>query len=141
MVNVNKLRGKIVECGLNTSELANLIGIDRTTLYRKFNADGETLTIREADLISKELNLSRDEVNDIFFSQFVAQMRQMSNHDKRKEVRQVKPLKNKKEETTEERLRKARRDTRQAIYIALASIGISLAQIISAFVKAYLQLK
>ena len=50
-------------------------------------------------------------------------------------------LKNKKEETTEERLRKARRDTRQAIYIALASIGISLAQIISAFVKAYLQLK
>ena len=30
------------------------------------NADGETLTIREADLISKELNLSRDEVNDIF---------------------------------------------------------------------------
>lgn len=66
MVNVNKLRGKIVECGLNTSELANLIGIDRATLYRKFNADGETLTIREADLISKELNLSRDEVNDIF---------------------------------------------------------------------------
>ena len=42
MVNVNKLRGKIVECGLNTSELANLIGIDRTTLYRKFNADGDT---------------------------------------------------------------------------------------------------
>ena len=68
-------------------------------------------------------------------------MRQISNHDKRKEVRQVKTLKNKKEETTEERLRKARRDTRQAIYIALASIGISLAQIISAFVKAYLQLK
>lgn len=68
-------------------------------------------------------------------------MRQISNHDKRKEVGQVKPLKNKKEETTEERLRKARRDTRQAIYIALASIGISLAQIISAFVKAYLQLK
>ena len=57
---------------MNTSELANLIGIDRTTLYRKFNADGETLTIREVDLISKELNLSRDEVNDIFFSQFVA---------------------------------------------------------------------
>lgn len=53
----------------------------------------------------------------------------------------MKTLKNKKEETTEERLRKARRDTRQAIYIALASIGISLAQIISAFVKAYLQLK
>ena len=32
MVNVNKLRGKIVECGLNTSELANLIGIDNWML-------------------------------------------------------------------------------------------------------------
>lgn len=50
-------------------------------------------------------------------------------------------FKKKKEETTEEMLRKARRDTRQAIYISLASIGISLARIISAFVKAYFQLK
>lgn len=50
-------------------------------------------------------------------------------------------FKKKKEETTEEMLRKARRDTRQAIYISAASIGISLAWIISAFVKAYLQLK
>lgn len=53
----------------------------------------------------------------------------------------MKLFKNKKEETTEEGIRKAKRNTRQAIYIALASIGISLAQIISAFVKAYLQLK
>ena len=45
MVNINKLKGKIVECGLNTSELANLIGIDRATLYRKFNGDGESITI------------------------------------------------------------------------------------------------
>ena len=50
----------------------------------------------------------------------------------------MKLFKNEKEKTTEERIRKARRDTHQAIYIALASIGISLAQIISAFVKAYL---
>lgn len=72
MVNINRLKGKIVECGLNTSELAALIGIDRAILYRKFNADGESITIKEADLISKELNLSRDEVNAIFFSQFIA---------------------------------------------------------------------
>lgn len=72
MVNTNKLKGKIVECGLNISELAELIGIDKATLYRKINANGQTLTIREADIISKELNLSREEVNDIFFSQFVA---------------------------------------------------------------------
>lgn len=72
MVNVNKLKGKIVECGLNISELANLIGIDKATLYRKIGDEGQKITIREADLISKELRLSREEVNDIFFSQFVA---------------------------------------------------------------------
>lgn len=72
VVNTNKLKGKIVECGMNISELAELIGIDKATLYRKINANGQTITIKEADLISKELKLSKEEVNDIFFSQFVA---------------------------------------------------------------------
>lgn len=72
MVNVNKLKGKIVECGTNVAELASKIGIDRATLYRKLNSDGKNFTIEEADLISKELNLSCEEVNAIFFSQYVA---------------------------------------------------------------------
>ena len=72
VVNTNKLKGKIVECGMNISELAELIGIDKATLYRKINANGQTITIKEADLISKDLKLSKEEVNDIFFSQFVA---------------------------------------------------------------------
>ena len=72
VVNINKLKGKIVECGLNVSTLAELIDIDKATLYRKLNAEGETITIKEADAISKELHLSREEVNSIFFSQFVA---------------------------------------------------------------------
>lgn len=72
MVNINKLRGKIVECGLNIEELARKIGIDRATLYRKINSNGKNFTIEEADLISKELNLTYDEVNSIFFSQYVA---------------------------------------------------------------------
>ena len=71
VVNTNKLKGKIVEYGMNISELAELIGIDKATLYRKINANGQTITIKEADLISKELKLSKEEVNDIFFSQFV----------------------------------------------------------------------
>ncbi len=72
MVNINKLKGKIVECGLNISELASKIGIDRATLYRKMNSDGKNFTIEEADLISRELNLTYNEVNAIFFSQYVA---------------------------------------------------------------------
>ena len=53
MVNINKLKGKIVECELSVTELASRIGIDRATLYRKINSDGKNFTIEEADLISK----------------------------------------------------------------------------------------
>jgi DNA-binding phage protein len=72
MVNINKLKGKIVENGLNTEKLADNIGIDRSTLYRKINNNGETFTIKEADLIVKALNLTAEEAKAIFFSQLVA---------------------------------------------------------------------
>ena len=66
MVNVNKLKGKIVENGLNIPELAALIGIDKATFYRKLNSSGENFTIKEADLIANKLSLSREDVNAIF---------------------------------------------------------------------------
>lgn len=72
MVNINKLKGKIVECETNVTNLALTIGIDRATLYRKLIGKGENFTIKEADSISKELNLTLEEVNSIFFSQYVA---------------------------------------------------------------------
>ena len=39
-------------------------GLHSTESYRQ---DGQTFTIGEADVISKELNLNRNEVNSIFF--------------------------------------------------------------------------
>lgn len=72
MVNIRKLKGKIVECGINVEELADKIGMDRSTLYRKLSANGENFTIKDADSISKALDLTYAEVNAIFFSQFVA---------------------------------------------------------------------
>lgn len=71
-MNVNKLKGKIVENGLNVSQLAVSIGVDRTTLYRKLTSNGETLTISEAEKIAKVLNLSMEDVKAIFFTDFVA---------------------------------------------------------------------
>lgn len=65
-MNVNKLKGKIVENGLNVSQLASSIGIDMTTMYRKLTSNGDTLTISEAEKISKVLNLSMEDVNAIF---------------------------------------------------------------------------
>ena len=72
LVNVNKLKGKIIELGTNVESVASSIGIDRATFYRKLATAGETFTIGEADAIARELRLTRDEVNDIFFAQYVA---------------------------------------------------------------------
>ena len=72
MVNINKLKGKIVECGMNVEILAEKIGMNKSTLYRKLGSTDDVFTIREADLIAKELKLTYSETNAIFFSQIVA---------------------------------------------------------------------
>ena len=72
MVNVNKLKAKMVELGTNVDELSEKIGMDRATFYRRLSANGQTFLIKEADAISKELGMTREEVYEIFFSQFVA---------------------------------------------------------------------
>ena len=71
MVNVNKFKGKIVEKGLNIEKVAESIKMDKATLYRKLNQSGQTLTIKEVDLLANTLELSIDEVVAIFFSQHV----------------------------------------------------------------------
>ena len=71
-VNVNKLRGKIVENGLNMSTLAIKLEIDRSTLYRKVNSEGDKLTIKEANEIVEILNLDSQEAMAIFFRSLVA---------------------------------------------------------------------
>jgi len=72
IVNVNKLKGKIVEQGLTVETLAQRIKVDKSTLYRKMNDMGESFTIREENLICKALNLNGQEATAIFFSQYVA---------------------------------------------------------------------
>lgn len=72
MINVNKLKGKIVENGLKVGELALKIGIDRSTFYRKLKNQGDSFTVREVNLICKELKLTKDEAMEIFFTNYVA---------------------------------------------------------------------
>jgi hypothetical protein len=72
MVNVNKLRGKIVEKSMTVDKLADKIGIDRTTFYRRLNSNGENFLIKEADAITKVLGLNCEEATAIFFAQYVA---------------------------------------------------------------------
>lgn len=71
-VNVNKLKGKIVEQGKTIADLAAAMGIDRATLYRKLSNNGETMLVKDANLIVSVLGLSVDDAVAIFFSQIVA---------------------------------------------------------------------
>lgn len=72
MVNINKLRGKIVEKGMSVEELAKRINMDKSTLYRKLGKSGDSFLIKEADKIVEALELDREEAINIFFAQYVA---------------------------------------------------------------------
>ena len=66
-MNINKLKGIIVENGLNVEQLAGAIGIDRATLYRKLN-EFEKITIGEAIKIKGVLQLNDEDACEIFLN-------------------------------------------------------------------------
>ena len=66
-VNVNKLKGRIVEKGMNVETVAKRIGIERSSLYRKLN-NFEKITIGEARKLKDVLELSDEEASAIFFA-------------------------------------------------------------------------
>lgn len=75
MVNTNKLRGSIVENNKSLQEVAELIGMSRSTFYRKME-DGKSFSIEDVNNMIKTIPLSDEEAIDIFFNQEVAQTRQ-----------------------------------------------------------------
>lgn len=64
-MDLNKLKGKIVEKGWNVETLGEHIGIERSAMYRKLN-NFEKITIGEAKKITAALNLSNEEASSIF---------------------------------------------------------------------------
>ena len=64
-MNVAKLKGKMVELGINVETLAEMIGVDRSSLYRKLS-NSEKVTIGEAKRIKEALSLTDDEAISIF---------------------------------------------------------------------------
>lgn len=64
---INKLKGKIVEKGMNVEKLSEIVCIDKTTFYRKLN-DFDKFTIGDVLKIKNALELTDQEANDIFLS-------------------------------------------------------------------------
>lgn len=66
MVNTRKLKAKIVEKGLTIELLSEKTAITTATLYRKINGQADKLYIKEANEISKDLELDPDEIPTFF---------------------------------------------------------------------------
>lgn len=71
MVNTQLLRDKIAEKRMNVCEIANKMGVDKATLYRRI-ANSDSFTIGEAGKLAEILNLSHSEAVSIFFNLTVA---------------------------------------------------------------------
>lgn len=70
MLDVNKLKGKLIEKGYTVERISLELGINSSTFYRKLKND--SFAINEADKIVSILSLTGKEASSIFFSQFVA---------------------------------------------------------------------
>jgi transcriptional regulator with XRE-family HTH domain len=64
--NMDKLRGKMAERKVTQEELAEQIGVDPSTFYRKMKAEGVNFTVGQMHKIVEVLNLSSDEAASIF---------------------------------------------------------------------------
>lgn len=69
VVNVDRLKGKIVERRTTQDEVADKIGIDRSTFYRKMKNNGKGFTIGEIHRMVDSVPLTKDEAMDIFFTE------------------------------------------------------------------------
>ena len=57
---------------LDKQQLADKIGMDKSTFYRRIQANGDTFTLKEATDIVATLGLTPDEGMRIFFAHKVA---------------------------------------------------------------------
>lgn len=73
MVNVRKLKGRMVELDISVELLAKQVGINKSSLYRKLK-EGNSFSIGEAKSICNILQLSPMEAIDIFFADIAPKM-------------------------------------------------------------------
>lgn len=66
MLNVRKLKAARVESGISVREIADKIGLNPATVYRKMSGESE-LTASELIKLKEILHLNTDSFCDIFF--------------------------------------------------------------------------
>lgn len=66
-MNIRKLKAKLVEKDISIIQFANILGIDRSTVYRKLNKSGGEFYCKRCWKIAKALSLTYDDINNIFY--------------------------------------------------------------------------
>lgn len=73
MVDTNKLKAKLKENGLTQAVVAGKMSIDPATFNRKINnSEGETLTVKEVEQLANILQIPREGLAEIFFTEKLA---------------------------------------------------------------------
>lgn len=67
MFNKKKFHGKVIEKGFTLCEIANKIGVNPATLYRKMSGESD-FSRREIQDISMALSLDDGDIMSIFFA-------------------------------------------------------------------------
>lgn len=67
MLNIKKFRSVLILKGITYKDIAELLNINVTTLYRKLNGESDFYR-NEIDIIAKHLKLTLEEVEEIFFA-------------------------------------------------------------------------
>lgn len=70
-MNINDLNAEIARCGLTIPKLAELINMDKKTLYSRMKCE-TSFKQTEIAKISKVLNLTQEQILGIFFADSVS---------------------------------------------------------------------
>lgn len=68
VVNIQRLRGKIIEKENTQESVADAMGMNRTTFYRKMKNGGNGFTIGDIHNMIMCIPLTKEEAIDIFFN-------------------------------------------------------------------------
>ena len=71
-MNIKVFKNFLTEKNIKIPELAESMGINRSTLYRKIQKDGEAFSIREMNQIIEITGMNKSEAAEIFFNEKLA---------------------------------------------------------------------
>ena len=67
VVNLERLRAALKQRGITIEQTADALNVNPSTLYRRFNRQGEKFTVDEVSKLAAMLDLSSERLSEIFF--------------------------------------------------------------------------